>query len=145
MRTYVAVACAILSISSFAAAQSKSTKPEALGGRYYSKAECLQIARWVNDDNKRIKNLIGIEVGNFWYTLDNCGFLYFSDAETLNKRPSDDQLEMEVAIDKTMHEYIDRLEAAISRLSPVERAKIVDDLKKSARPNEGKPLWATDK
>lgn len=126
-------------------AQEQFLRPEALGGKHYSKPECVRIARWVTSDSKRLKTLTGIEAGNFWYTLDNCGFLYFSDRKTLNERPSDDQIEVEIASDWATHEYIDRLEAAISRLSPGERSKIVNDLKETARPIEGKPLWANER
>jgi len=100
---------------------SESLKPEAIGGKYYSKTECVRIARWITGDGlKRLKSHTGIEAGNFWYTLGNCGFLYFSDRKTLNERPSTDQLDVEIAIDWATHEYIDRLAAAIGRLSPVE-------------------------
>jgi hypothetical protein len=145
MRPYRVVASAILSLSCVGAAQSKSIKPEAIGGKFYSKPECVKIARWVTGDINGLKALTGVEVGNFWYTLDSCGYLHFSDLKSLNRRPSDDQLEMDVAIDWAAHEYIDRLEAAIARLAPTERDKIADDLKQPARPIEGKPLWAIDK
>jgi len=45
---------------------SQEKKPEAVGGKYYSKPECVRIARWVIGDQKRLQNLTGIEVGNFW-------------------------------------------------------------------------------
>src|SRR5215469_1992062 len=139
MKTYAAIGSAILFVSITTAAQSNPTKPEAIGGKHYSEPECVRIAHWVNAVPKKMATLTCIEVGNFWYTLDNCGFLYFSDAATMNKRPSDDQIDLELAIDIATHEYIDRLEAAINRLPSPEREKIVNDLKKPARPIEAKP------
>jgi hypothetical protein len=125
--------------------QKQPQKPEAIGGKHYSKTECVRIARWLTRDDKRLKTLTGIEAGNFWYTLDSCGSLYFSDRKTLNERPSTDQLDVEIAIDWAAHEYIDRLEAEISRLSLAERDKVLNDLKKTSRPIEGKPIWADER
>jgi hypothetical protein len=133
---------AMVSASRAASTQETSTKPEVVGGKYYSKAECVRIARWVIGDDKRLKSLNGIEVGNFWYTLDNCGFLYFSDPKTLNGRPSDEQIDVQIAIEWATHEYIERLEVAIQSLSQAEKDKVLSDLEKAARPTKERfPLF----
>src|SRR5438309_8447893 len=77
----------------------QSRKPEAVGGKHYSKSDCVRIARWVTGDHTRQQTLTGIEVGNLWYVLDNCGFLYFSDRRALGERPSMEQIVVTTAID----------------------------------------------
>ena len=69
-----------------------NTKLEVIAGKYYSKGECVRLARWAIHDEKRLKALTGIEVGNWWYVLDTCGFMHFSDPKTLYDRPSTDHI-----------------------------------------------------
>ncbi len=123
--------------------EDQSLKPEAIAGKSYSKNECVRIARWVIGRDTRLKALTGIEVGNFWYTLDSCGFLYFSDPKTLNGRPSDEQIDVEIAIEWATHEYIGRLVAAIDRSSPLGRNEAFSDLSKAAGPTKAMSLLPT--
>jgi hypothetical protein len=133
---------ATVSASRAASTQETPPKPEAIAGKYYSKAECVRIARWVIGDDKRLKTLTGIEVGNFWDTLDNCGFMHFSDPNTLYGRPSQEQIDVEIAIDWATHEYIGRLDFAIQSLSAAERDKVLSDLENAARPTKERfPLF----
>jgi hypothetical protein len=141
MRSYLITAVVFLGIANYCGAQQSATRPEAIGGKWYSQGECLQIARWASQKPRNVKELTGIDLGNLWYTLDNCMFLYFSDATTLRKPPSPDQLNLDIALDWSIHEYISRLEGAILRLPESEKSKVLEDLKKVQSPVEGPALW----
>jgi hypothetical protein len=94
------------------------------------------------DAPDNLKNLTGMDLGNLWYVLDSCSALYFADAKTLSNAPSTAQLDVELALDSTTHEYISRLEGAILRLPAKERSDALEDLKKVQRRVDGPPLWA---
>src|SRR5262249_35062624 len=116
-------------------------RPDAIAGKHYSKSECMQIAHWVTADEKKLKSLTGTEVGNFWYTLDSCRALYFSDRNTMSAAPSIDRLELETAFDWASHEYIERLEFAIQSLPAETQEQAVRTLKEVAEPQKDRPLF----
>jgi hypothetical protein len=119
------------------------TRPEAIAGKYYSRTECVQIARWVIRDEKNLRSLTGLEVGDFWYTLDSCGFLHFSDPKTMYERPSAEQIDLEIAIDWATHAYIERLVNVIESASSVEKDSLLSGLRETARTTKGDLLLST--
>ena len=85
MKTLTFLVVVVLGLGSLNAGQAAESpsRPEAVGGKHYSLDECMRIARWVISQPKNAENLTGVDLGNLWYTLDSCGYLYFSDAKTL--------------------------------------------------------------
>ncbi len=139
MKTFRFLASALLGLALLSTLQTTgaSNLPKVTGGKYYSRAECVNIARQVVGEPNGIKSLTGIELGNLWYMLDNCNFLYFSDQKTSSMSPSRDQDDVEVSLDWATHEYIGRLEGAISRLPDDEKNRVLKDLGKTQPASKG--------
>jgi hypothetical protein len=102
--------------------------PTFVGGQAYTYDHCVKLARWVLENDRAIRELSAVELGNLWYTLDDgCQFIYglYGDPEarmTAKKIPvspekyADDSRAMEAAVHTTLHAYIERLDQVVAAL-----------------------------
>lgn len=103
-------------------------KPEFVGGKAYSAKECLRIARWVIHDDQGFAQLTGVELGNLWFTLDNCDFLYFDETQPHPKPTKTEITQIEFALHLATHHYIGSLEKVIMQLPDAMRQQALSDL-----------------
>jgi hypothetical protein len=91
-------------------------------------------------------NSLGVELGNLWFTLDDCEFLYFDQPKQGRPKPTKaDITEIAMALHWVTHHYIQSLEKTIMQLPDAMREKALDNLgHTSVSPNPGNdlPPWS---
>jgi hypothetical protein len=116
----------IFCFTNFSNAQ--NVRPEFVGGKAYSSQECLRIAKWATHDDEGFNQLTGVELGNLWFTLDNCDFLYFDETQP-HPKPTKTQIsQIEFALHLATHHYIGSLEKVIMQLPEAMRHQALNDL-----------------
>ena len=133
---------ALLGFGFFCAAQAPS-KPEFIGGKAYTRQECLRIARWVIQDNKGFYALTGTELGNLAQILDDCDFLQFN--ETTSHPRKAEKADVTTALDLASFNYRRSLEKVIMQLPEALRQKVLDDLSRttvSSNHSNDIPPWS---
>lgn len=125
--TTLTLACAAQNVGSNPAYGKYKDSPEFTGGKAYSYQHCVALGNWVLNKSEDAESLSAVRLGNLWYTLDNCQFIFGfytdpRDRHTAQKIPvsikqyDEDSLTIEMALHAITHEYTTRLDQVFAAM-----------------------------
>ena len=110
--------------------------PAFVGGQAYSYEHCVSIAKWhESHSGDFFKGMSAIQLGNLWYTLDGCQFIYAlyadpDDRQTAKNIPvnplqyDEDCRMFERVLHVVVHDYVTRLDQVVAALPSATRLQV---------------------